>query len=288
MELEQPKTVLDNIFGFFISDKFYLPLLYIIIGIITYVVISRVISDISKVNISKIKGKKLNQTYVVAIDKRKVTIVNLVRNIIKYVIAIIVILAILSLYGVNTTSILASIGVVGAVIGLAFQDIIKDLLAGIFIIFDNAYAVGDYVEINGFMGEVIELGLKTTKIKAYTGEVKIVSNSAFKEVINYNLKHNNVLVDIPLSYNCDIDKIEEILTEIIPDIKLIPGVKHNIDLLGIDKFEDSSMIYRLAIECSPMQQFTVKRAVLKIVKKAFDKHHITIPYNQLDIHLEKN
>ena len=111
---------------------------------------------------------------------------------------------ILNLYGINTTSIIASLGVASLVIGLAFQDIIKDFLAGIFIIFDNEYAVGDTVEINGFKGEVISLGLKTTKIKAYTGEVKALSNSSFTEVINYSLNHSNILMYIPISYETKI------------------------------------------------------------------------------------
>ena len=161
----------------FITNKlFYLPFVYIIIGILVYILISKAIKKISKYNINN-KG----------LDKRKTTIINLIRSIIQYIIAIIVIIMILNLYGVNTTSIIASLGVASLVIGLAFQDIIKDFLAGIFIIFDNEYDVGDYVKINGFTGEVVALGLKTTKIKAYSGEVMSLANSSFTEVINYNL-----------------------------------------------------------------------------------------------------
>ena len=144
------------------SEKFFMPIIYIGVGVLIYMLIAKVITDLSRINIKHVgKGS--------GIDKRKVTVVNLFKNIIKYVIAIIVIILILNLYGINTTSIIASLGVAGVVVGLAFQDIVKDFLAGIFIIFDNAYAVGDWVEINGFKGEVISLGLKTTKVKAYTG-----------------------------------------------------------------------------------------------------------------------
>ena len=108
-------------------------------------------------------------------------------NVFKYLILIFVVLGILKLYGVDTTSIIASIGVFAAVIGLAFQDILKDVLAGASIIFDNKYAVGDVVQINGFTGTVIEFGLRTTKIKSFSGEVKSIGNSSFNEVINFNL-----------------------------------------------------------------------------------------------------
>lgn len=261
---------------FITSDKFYLPLIYIVMGVILYFIISGIIKKVSNFKVMKNKG----------VDKRKVTIVELINSIIKYVIAIIVIMAILSVYGVNTTSIIASLGVAGVVIGLAFQDIVKDFLAGIFIIFDNEYAVGDWVEINGFKGEVISLGLKTTKIKSYTGEVKILSNSSFTEVTNYNLANDVIFLSIPVSYNVDIDKLEEVLTGIIKQVKEIKGVK-NMELLGIDSFEDSSIKYAVSVECIPMSQYGIRRSVLKIIKKEFDKNKIVIPYNQLDIHIEK-
>ena len=153
----------------FISSKmFYMPVFYIIGGIIVYAIIAKAINGFSNFNIKNNKG----------LDKRKTTIISLIKNIIKYIIAIIILLMILNLYGVNTTSIIASLGAVSVVIGLAFQDIIKDFLAGVFIIFDNEYAVGDWVKINDFTGEVVSLGLKTTKIKAYSGEVKSLSNSS--------------------------------------------------------------------------------------------------------------
>ena len=280
------EKILDPIFNFFASDKFYLPIIYIIVGIIAYFIICFFINRISKVNIGKLKGKKATNTYIVAIDKRKMTIVSLIKNVVKYTIAIIIIIAILSLYGVDTTSIIASIGIVGVVLGLACQDIAKDFLSGVFLIFDNAYAVGDYVEINGFTGEVISLGLKTTKIKAYTGEVKIISNSAFTEVTNYNLKQSKLVIDIPLSYDCDIEKVEKVLNDLVPEIKAIPDVRKEVELLGIERFESSSIIYRIAIDCSPMSQYGVNRAVLRLIKLTCDKNKITIPYEQLDVHIK--
>lgn len=263
-------------FRFFSSEKFYLPIIYIIVGILIYIVIAKTITSISKINIKRSKG----------IDKRKTTVIVLINNIIKYVIAFIVIIMILNLYGVNTTSLIASLGAVTVIVGLAFQDIIKDFLAGIFIIFDNAYAVGDWVKINDFTGEVVSLGLKTTKIKAYTGEVKILSNSSFSEVINYNLNHSKIVLQIPIGYDVDIDKVESVLNNIKKQIDKNKNV-YGMELLGIDSFESSSLNYAIVIECYPMTQIGVKREVLKIIKKAFDNEGIIIPYNQLDVHIEK-
>ena len=228
------------------SEKFFMPIIYIGFGIIIYIVIAKVIDDLSKINIKHVVGKGSG------IDKRKKTVINLFKNIIKYIIAIIVIVLILNLYGVNTTSIMASIGVVGAVIGLAFQDIIKDFLAGIFIIFDNAYAVGDWVEINGFKGEVISLGLKTTKVKAYTGEVMILSNSSFNKVVNYNLNHTKLILTLPVAYNTKIEDLENILNELKEEIVKKKYV-YSMELLGVDEFADSSINYAIMIDCAAMK-----------------------------------
>lgn len=261
---------------FITSKLFYLPLLYILSGIILYIIVSKMINQISKFDIKQSKG----------LDKRKTTIISLIKNIIKYIIAIIVLIMILNLYGINTTSIIASLGVVSLVIGLAFQDIIKDFLAGVFMIFDNQYAVGDYVKINGFTGQVISLGLKTTKIKSYTGEVMCLSNSSFTEVINYSLNHSNLVIYIPISYETKIEHIEKILESIKEQMQENENF-YDLKLLGIDSFDDSCIKYAVMIECVEMTQHGVKRELLKLIKAKFDKEGISIPYNKLDVHIEK-
>lgn len=261
---------------FLLNEKIYLPIIYIVLGITAYIIIQNIIKRIS----SKIKANKV-------IDKRKNTIVSLINNIIKYIIGILIILSILSVFGVNTTSILASLGIVAAVIGLAFQDIAKDLIAGISIIFDNQYSVGDTVKINGFSGTIIEVGLRTTKIKAYTGEVMILSNSTITEVINYNLNDTNLVLDISVGYNTDIDKLEKILLSLNDNIKEFDEVNGELLLLGVDELSSSSIIYKISIPCKPTTQYGLKRKMLKIIKQKLDDNKIEIPYNKLDVNIRK-
>ena len=263
-------------FKFLQSEKFYLPIIYIVVGILVYAVIAKMITSISKIDIKHSKG----------MDKRKNTVIALIKNVIKYMIASIIIIMILNVYGVNTTSLIASLGVVTAVLGLAFQDTIKDFLAGVFLIFDNAYAVGDYVQINGFTGEVVSLGLKTTKVKAYTGEIKILSNSSFTEVINYSLNHSKMLIYIPVHYNASIEQVENVLNDVKKTIEKEKDV-YSMELLGIDEFADSAMKYVVVIDCASMTHYGSKRKVLKLIKMSFDKEGIVIPYNQIDVHIEK-
>lgn len=266
---------MEKFIKFITNEKFYLPIVYIVIGLILYLMTEKIIDKISKRHISS-RGK----------DKRKDTIINLGRSIFKYLILIFIVLGILKIYGIDTTSIIASLGVFAAVIGLAFQDIVKDLLAGVAILFDNKYAVGDTVSINGFQGTVIEFGLRTTKIKAFTGEVKSIGNSSFSEVINYNLANCDIFLKLNVAYNTDIDKLEKVLESMREDILKIENVK-DYKLLGVDELGDSSIVYAVDITCKAMTNYAIKREVLKMIKKKFDKEGINIPYTTVDVNIRK-
>lgn len=255
------------------SDKFILPIVYIVIGVILYTVIKFIMNKISK------------NKYV---DKKKKTIISLIRNILKYLVYIFVILSILSVYGVNTSGIIASLGIAGLVIGLAIQDILADFVAGVFILFDNQYTIGDIVSINGFKGEVISFGLMSTKIKNANGDILILSNSSFKEVINYSMGNTNLIINLDVSYNTDIDKLESVLKLLEEDVKKIDNVVGNYSLLGINEFASSSIKYLVSIECKANCQYQIKRDYFKLVKKAFDENKIEIPYNKLDVNVRSN
>ena len=252
------------------SDKFILPIVYIVIGMVLLRVVNYVIRKISK------------NRYV---DKKKKTIISLIKNILKWLVYIFVMLSILSVYGVDTSGIIASLGIAGLVIGLALQDIIADFVAGIFILFDDQYIIGDVVEINGFKGEVIGFGLMSTKIKNATGDVLIISNSSFKEVRNFSRVNNNLIITLDVSYDTDIDKLEKVLEGLRDDVLKMENVIGNYNLLGINEFSSSSVKYLVSIECKANCQYQIKRDYFKLVKNTFNKNKIEIPYNKLDINV---
>ena len=253
------------------SEKFILPIVYIVLGIVIYNIIRSIINNISK-------HRK--------IDKKRITVISLIKNIIKYLIIGLVILAVLNVFGIDTTSIVAGVGIVGVVIGLAFQDIVSDFLAGVLILFDDHYKIGDWISIDSFMGEVINFGLMTTKIKAFTGETLIIRNSSFKKVINYSINNCKLFIDINVSYETDINLLEDTLNKMTKEVIKIDGVVENgYQVLGINEFAESSIKYLVTIECKWDKRYSVKRMFNGILKKYLDKNNITIPYNQLDIHI---
>ena len=258
---------------FITSKKFILPIVYVVIGVIIYNVIKFLMKKISKTKYE---------------NKKKKTIISLLKNIIKYLIMIFVALAILSVYGVDTTSIITSIGVAGVIIGLALQDMVADFLAGVLILFDNHYAIGDVVTIDGFTGEVVNFGLMTTKIRAASGEGLVIANSAFKKVINYSINNTVHYINVDVAYDTDIDKLEKCLNEMKDDVEKIDGYTGNYKLLGIQEFASSSIKYMVMLECSNSKRFQVKRDFNMILKKYFDKYKIEIPYTKVDVNIRGN
>ena len=215
--------------------------------------------------------------------KKRTTVVRLFQNVSKYVIIFIIIMIILDLNGVNTKSFLAGLGVVGAVVGLSLQDTLKDLINGITIIVNNFYVVGDIVRYGDFQGEIIELGLKTTKIKNITGEVKVISNRNITEIVNLSQKSACFTLKIPTSYNDKLDKVELVFKDITKEVKTIDNVK-NAAFLGIEEFSDSSINYSFRVWCNRGTQWDLKRQVLKVIKKHYDENNLTIPYQQIEVH----
>ncbi len=215
--------------------------------------------------------------------KKRATIVNLFQSISKYLVFILIILFALELNGVNTKSLIAGLGILGAVLGLALQDTLKDLINGITIIMDNFFVVGDIVDYQGFMGEVIELGLKTTKIKALSGQVKIVSNRNITEIINLSQKLACFTVNVPTGYDDEIAKVEEVLTNVSKNIKKVKNIT-DCQFLGMEEFDSSSVNYAVRVWCKKGTQWDMKRVVLKMIKQAYEENNLTIPYQQIEVH----
>lgn len=218
-------------------------------------------------------------------DGKTKTLIVLFNNIIKYILIVVSLLIILQIFKIDTKTIVASLGAIGVVAGLAFQDVLKDFFAGIFILIENQYKIGDYVTIGGFKGEVIALGMKTTKIKAYTGEVKMISNRFITEVINHSLEDNLAIVDVAVDYKADLLATERILKDVCKELNSeLKPIKGKIEVLGIEELGADAVLFRIVAPCTPMMQYDVQRVIRKKVKIALEFNKIDIPYHQVVVH----
>ena len=252
------------------------PILVICISILINGVIKNVVHRFFHITKKRLTTKE---------EKRTITVVSLITNIIKYIIILIDVIIILGIYGIPTTSIIASLGAVGVVLGLALQDTLKDFVSGFFMITENQYRMGDWVDIGNFQGEVINIGLKTTQIRAYTGEVKIISNRTITEVINYNLANSLAIVDVPIPYEEDYEKAEDVLKKLCDHLtNTLEKIKGNVTLLGINEYGNQGLIYRITVDTIPTEHYGVQREIRKQVKKVLDENNIKMGYPQVVVH----
>lgn len=219
--------------------------------------------------------------------KRRNTVVKLLENIFKYIIFIVVILFVLEAYGVDTKSLIAGIGVAGVVLGLALQDILKDLISGLSIMLDNYFVIGDIVEFDGFTGEVVEFGLKSTKIRSFSGETLSVANRNIDKIKNLSQKSSNLLIKVPTAYEEKEEKVRKVLNEAVSEIIKETDADEQSEYLGVDDFASSAVMYLIKIHCPQDKRWTVRRESLNIIKKLYDKNNIKIPYNQIEVHNAK-
>ncbi len=254
-----------------LKKEFIAPIIILIICIFLCILSKKLVYKIFNFKISNIN------------DGKKKTIVNLINNIVLFIIITISVLIILEIYGIDTKSLIASFGIVGLVAGLALQDLLKDFIVGVSIIFEGQYSIGDWVSINGFKGEVIPSNLRTTKLKAYTGEIKIISNRNINEIINYSLSTSNLIIDVGVSYESDIDKVKTILDDLCVKLKEQFNLKE-ISCLGIQELSDNSIKFRIVISSKYLEQFNLDRKIKREIILSFEKNKIVIPYNQVVVH----
>ena len=219
--------------------------------------------------------------------KRRNTIVRLLENIFKYILLVFAVCIILEAYGVDTKSLVAGIGVAGVVLGLALQDFLKDLISGLSIMIDNYFVIGDIVEYDGFIGEVIEFGLKSTKIRNFTGETLAVANRNIDKIKNLSQKSSNVFIKVPTAYEEKEEKVKKVLEDAIKEIIKETDADEDSCYMGIDDFGTSAIEYLIKIHCPQEKRWTVRRQALIIIKNAYDKNKIKIPYTQIEVHNEK-
>lgn len=207
------------------------------------------------------------------VSKRKETIVLLIINLLKYGGLIIGLLVILALFKVDTASVLAGAGVLGILLGFGFQKLIQDMANGFFIIFENQYVVGEYVTINDATGEVIELGLKTTKILTYRGELFYYANGDIKTVINHSRNNSLVVIDLPILHKYPVLDVIEIIKTVIKNIK-----HHNIisepQILGVNDINEYVYLIRITCQTHPFEHFEVTRLIKTEIIKSLNENDI--------------
>ena len=217
-------------------------------------------------------------------NKKAATFASLIRSLLKWAAIIVAIFLVLSKWGVDTTKILASIGILALIIGLGCQSLISDIVAGIFLVADNAFEVGDIVVIDGFRGTVIEIGLKTTKIEDAGGNVKLVANGSITSMVNLTDSLSLAIVEISIPYEENLARTETLLIEHLKDMdKRIPAIVEGPYYKGVEDMGDSAVILKVIAKVKEEDRFQATRDMKRDIYIFLNDNEITVPYPQLTI-----
>ncbi len=215
-------------------------------------------------------------------NQREITVANLIRSIIKWLTVIILIITVLAIWGVDTTALITGAGVITLIVGLGMQSLIADVVAGLFIVFENEFNVGDIITINDFRGEVVSIGIRTTKLVAL-GNVKIFNNSDIRGVLNQSADLSTAKTLIDIEYGESLDRVETIINEKLSGIEIV-GKIGDISYDGVAALGASGVTLQFTCKCLENDIYGVGRELNKQLKLMFDENGINIPFNQLVVH----
>jgi small-conductance mechanosensitive channel len=250
-------------------------------GDVAKIIVLYIVARITIRIISRVANRLLTMKAVKIDQRRKNTLISLSDNVIKYSIYFILLLMVMQTVGFHIETLLAGAGIAGLAIGFGAQNIIKDILTGLFILFEDQFGVGDMVKINQFTGTVQSIGIRLTKIQAWTGEIENIPNGQIQQVTNYSKSNSIAVIDVGISYDTPIELAMGIMKRVLDELA---GHEENVvgpvQVLGVQALGESDVVLRATVECQPTTHFGIQRLARKRIKEAFNEAQIDIPFPQ--------
>jgi small-conductance mechanosensitive channel len=213
--------------------------------------------------------------------QRTRTLGSVLNNFAGWTIGIIVILMVLSEAGLSITPLIASAGIIGAALGFGAQSLVKDMLNGMFMVFEDQLGVGDVVNVGEVSGVVERLGIRVTEIRDVNGTLWFVRNGEINRVGNYSQDWARVILDIPVPYNSDVSKVQERLLDTARAFRMRPEWKRKVledpEVWGIESISAEALVVRLVLKVRGGEQWAAKRALHADIITTLDKEGIDLP-----------
>lgn len=211
------------------------------------------------------------------------TMIETIKKTIKYLLFFFAIIIVLDLFGVNTATLITTLGIGGFALTFGAQSLVKDMITGFFILVENQYSVGDYVQIGSKEGIVEELGIRITKIRDFSGELHIIPNGSITEVTNKTRGGMRALIKVSVAYEEDLDHVIDVLNRIAEEFKQNDKIIDGPNVLGVTQLGSSGIEVTIVAKTLPMEQWAIERNLRKRIKEEFEKEDIEIPYQKIVI-----
>jgi len=222
--------------------------------------------------------------------QRLVTLTNVTLMLIRLVVWAIVILTIMGIWGIPMTPFVAAAATIGIAIGFGAQDLVRDVIAGFFILVEDQFGIGDVVSIGGVSGTVEEITLRTTVLRDLDGNEYHVPNGHIVVTTNMTQGFTRVVADIGVSYSTDVDSAMAVILDEVTAMANDPDWSDSFlappEMLGVNSLGDSSVEIRIVAKVVPEERWTVKREINRRIKNRLDAETIEIPYNYLSVVLQ--
>ncbi|MDO4415413.1 MAG: mechanosensitive ion channel [Erysipelotrichaceae bacterium] len=214
------------------------------------------------------------------------TVTTMLCGLFKYLFYIIGFVWALSILGVNTTAVLAGVGIIGLILGFGAQSLIEDIITGFFIIFEGEYAIGDIIILDDFRGVVRSIGVRTTVIEDAGGNLKVVNNSDIRNFQNRSRNDSKALVTASVAYETDMKYLEKVIQQAMGPMyeahkDLYLGVP---EYLGVEDLADSGVVLKFAVPVKENNVFAAQRMFRRDLFVLFGEKNITIPFPQVVVH----
>jgi len=215
-------------------------------------------------------------------ERRARTLAALLQSILRYTVDFLAVLAVFQVFDIPTASFLAGAGIVGLALGFGAQNLVRDMITGFFIIYEDQYAVGDYVTIGGLSGVVEEMGLRVTKLRDFSGDLHIIPNGAIDKTTNHSRGAVRALVDVGVAYEEDLDRALAVLDRVCKQVAaqhadvLVEGPS----VLGVTDLGRNEVRISILAMTKPLQHWQIERELRRRIKDSFAAEGIEIPYQK--------
>jgi small-conductance mechanosensitive channel len=235
---------------------------------------------------------KLSRDAQAARSARVRTLLPMLRTLLSGAILVFVALNVLTEIGVNVAPLIAGAGVVGLAIGFGSQTLVRDVITGVFLLFEDAVAVGDVVQVSNLSGVVEQLSIRSIKLRAQDGSVHIIPFSAVTTVTNMTRDFSFAVLDVSVAYGEDTDRVSQVMREVAAEIrtdpKFAPLVRDELEMLGVERLADSGVLIRARIKGEPTARWALGREFNRRIKQRFDQLGIEIPYPHQKLIVERD
>ncbi len=252
----------------------------LLVALIATKIVSRFIRALRSQIVETMKRRAEGTT--LELEKRAATIGGILRKTIGALVWAVAVVMALKEVGFDIGPILAGAGVVGLAVGFGAQNLVRDVIAGLFILIENQVRVNDVAVINGTGGLVEEINLRTTVLRSLDGVVHVFPNGTISTLSNMTREFSFYVFDVGVAYKEDTDRVVEVLKEIAAEMQrdedFGPFILEPLEVLGVDKFADSAVVIKVRLKTQPIKQWAVGREMNRRIKKRFDEEGIEIPF----------